>query len=65
MELGSVENTLNIALVELGIAATGLALHLEVYLRIIKKVPAESEITWRFTCFFFKLNHEDSLLLRI
>ena len=37
MELGSAENTLNIALEELGIAAMGLALHLEVYLRIIKK----------------------------
>ena len=37
MELGSAENTLNIAFEELGIAAMGLALHLEVYLRIIIK----------------------------
>ena len=37
MELGSADNTLNIILEELGIAAMGLALHLEVYLRIIKK----------------------------
>ena len=60
MELGSVENTLNIALVELGIAATGLALHLEVHLGIIKKYqknlrsPGGSPV-------FFILHHEGGL----